>query len=228
MATTFEFGSASYPMPTSLTEITFQQFLDYYNLYGADLSKRRLELQALPEGDERGLHERMLFIDEAYCYVSAFTGIPLTDLQEGIDLNAVLNVYWQSEIVLINEERSIPIEEVYYWSSEAWKIQPPTRSVSSDGATRQEFVDSMTLARYMINYVEKSDWSNVLPLLCAYFRIEDEPYTSDLIEPDGPRWTLLKTLPMDYVMGTLYYLMDTLVLFSQNLDDYTTLQNPPE
>lgn len=198
---TFNYKGKEYKYPNTLTDITLGQRIQFDELYGHALKKQ-------DDGIDE-VAQTMLFAVQSFSF---FTGIPLDEVKENIDLGQVMNVYNVSLTMLLGEESEIQLRDVYEFNGEEWHIASPSLTPDSK-MTFNEFVTSKEIVRQM-EQLGKGRWHS-LPYLCAiYLRKKDEPFDESKL-PE--RLELMKNLPLDIALAVGFFLTDSMNIFLKSL-----------
>ena len=205
--------AVDYRLPVSLLEITLADRIRYDRTYG-DALQKELATILKEEEDERKRKsdaDRELELMVHYCSVacktlSFFGNIPL-EVVEGTKAEDVLTIYHQfmtelSEETDFSKERERTTS--FGWKGDIWVIQSPQLKHDST-MTFGELVDSKQWMKN-IETLGTGRWEALLMLCCIYLRKEGEKYTKELAYPEGKRYRLMQTLPLQHALEVGFFL----------------------
>lgn len=226
----FKFQNKIYNLPTSLSQISLRQKIDYENKYGKELDgiyKKIVGEDALKKSAAQGVSAEQILKDEnkltpfqeleltehqidvAYKNFAFFSQIPLDDARN-IEIDQVLNIYYSCYAQLYNEEY-IP-EDKYLWNNEYWYIDTQELSHKSK-TTFNEFVTAKQIVKSFYDLGE-GKWDS-LPYLCAIFlRKEGEKFEEDMIDE---RAKLMYDLPLNIALGVAFFLSISMSIYMRHL-----------
>lgn len=207
----FEYNNKKYSFPASLADITLGQRVDFFGKYGKDLEQKLLGIDAIADEFEKEGEMAVLNIDLAVKEFSHYTGIPLADVQNKIDLNSLMEIYAVDMELLREQERNIAWQPEYEWNGETWTISPPNIG-PSDNMILNEFLHGKEIVRQMAK-LGRGKW-DTLPYLCAiYLRKKGESFAEHLVAEDSERIRLMELLPLDIALGVAFFLSSTLAIY---------------
>jgi len=184
------------PTPTKLKDITLSQWVGYLNAF------------PVPEntGDETA--------DFVYNLLNRWMYYTGNSQPTQDELVNVLKEQSIADALLSAEKESLNYHDTYIWDNAVWKIQPVIQTTGK--LTREEFEITQDIA---LIYSDMQDGSNeaLYHLCAAYFRKEGEPYTSDLVDNDGDRIALMKTLPLNLALCVHNYARDFIYLYLDSI-----------
>ena len=122
----FIYNNKEYNFPTSLSQITLRQRIDFDKLYLKEIEDFQNEIF------KKDKDENVIEVDEvdeilftsfvASRNLSFFSGIPVNEVEDNIPIEDVLNIF-NSCFKAIYENQVIEINsEGYLWNNEIWKI----------------------------------------------------------------------------------------------------------
>lgn len=194
--------------PTSLSQITLSQRIEYEELYGKELKASRPEI-----GESI---EYFFWIADAACKaLSFFSGEPLESIQTDYELSQVINAYTATLRVLLDEEADIVIEESYEWDDETWYLVPPGNEKGTLDITYETFVFYKSIIKDMMALSE-GNWE-VMPNLCALYLRKEGETLDTILEIYEERRNLFMNLTMDIVLAVGVFLNDTMLDYIKSL-----------
>lgn len=229
----FLFQNKTYNFPTSLSQITLKQKIDYENTYGKELDEKYKKIvgediinQAVKNGvtveqllkEENKLTPLMELdltehvIETACKNFSFFSEISLDEVKN-INIDQMLNVYYSCFHQLYNEDRKL--ENRYLWKGEYWYIEKPELSHTSN-TTFNEFITAKQIVKNSYELGE-GKWES-LPFLCAIFlRKEGESFNENMIIEGSERLKLMYELPLDIALGVAFFLSNSMSIYTKGL-----------
>jgi hypothetical protein len=211
----FIHNNIEYTYPVSLAEITLEQRLKVYSLYGHNFQENIKLINDIEDEHAKSIELAQLQILYSCECFSFFTGIPLEVVQEELDLHQVMDIYNNSLAVALAEEGSIEIKSVYEFAGAKWVVASPQLQPNSK-ITFNEFLTSKEIVR-QLEQLRKGKWQSLLYLCCIYFRKEGEAFDESFAESDGERMKLLLKLPMDVALSVGFFLSSSMNLFLNTL-----------
>ena len=185
------------PTPTKLKDITLSQWVGYLNQFG------------IPEntGDETADFVYNLLNRWMY-----YTGNPQPSQDELVN---VLKEQSIADALMKAEQLALNYNDTYIWNDAIWRIQPLINNTGK--LTRAEFEITQDLA---LIYSDMQDGKNeaLYHLCAAFFRQEGEPYTSELVDDDGDRIALIKTLPLNLALCVHDYTKDCIDIYLNSIN----------
>ena len=213
---TFEYKDKEYSFPSLLSEITLGRRIAFYEQHGKAMDAQAAELEKAREEKTMSESDMELAvmvwrIEMAVRSFSFYSGIPLEEVQGGIDINDVMTVYNVDIELLMEQEREVVLQPSYRWKDENWTIAPPDLKTDS-GITFNEFLHAKEIVR-QLQAVGRGKW-DALPYLCAiYLRKENEPFSEALVSENSERMQLMQELPLDIALAVGFFLSCTLSIY---------------
>jgi hypothetical protein len=164
----------------------------------------------------------LLFVDRMQKALSFYTGIPLSEVVSSIDMYDVVYNYTVSAIIKAVERNTPLMEPPLMWDDTEYHLYAPSESVS-ETITQDEFNATCLIATYC-REISDGNYVNMIPVVAAYLRLVEEPFSADLIAPEGVRCTLFQDLPLDlalYTLGNMNY-TEMNDIIQQYITDQTT------
>lgn len=211
---TFKYKESEYHFPALLSEITLSRRIAFYQEHGKLLDEKALAVEKL-NGLEKEMEQSMWHLDNAARYFSFYTGIPLAEVQSSMDLTDMMNIYSVDIASLLEQERTIELQQLYGWQNEIWTISAP-ELLPDNKMTLIEFITGKEVVR-QLDAVGKGKWE-ALPYLCAiYLRKEGEPFDESMIAENSERIKLMLEIPLDIALGVAFFLSSTLNIYITTL-----------
>lgn len=194
-------------IPSSLSEITLRQRIEFHNQYGRELDKMLESILKMPQGLDRELEEGEFLIEKMFRSFAFFAGVTPASLKESKFIDDVAAIYHSCLAVLFEDEKNITIEKEIYFKNEKWEIASPELS-SGSKMKFGEFIDAKQIVKDM-NELGKGNWEGLLRLCAIYLRKVGEPYKEEFVYPDSDRMKLMLDLPMDKALQVGFFLSST-------------------
>lgn len=199
------YGGYYAPVPKKLSDIPLYKWVAFYNAYGRDLERREKEL-ANTDDNEALLHYN---VDNALCNYCFYTGKPIELITQD-ELPDVLREQYAAFASLTREESELNYTNTFLWADAVWKIQPVITMVGK--VTQSEF-DIITDIALIFSDLQDGKHEALYSLCAAYMRKENEPYNNSLLDAEGERMALMKTLPLHMALCTKHYIEDTIKIY---------------
>lgn len=190
----FFHNDKEYQYPTSLSEITLEQQIASYNLYGAKYFENKLKAENIEDIEQRELEENRLYEELATQSFSFFTGIDIKTIKEVLGLPLVLGIYTKAAKMLYLEETEIALQSEYLFNNEKW-VLPNFETTPRSLFSFNEFLVSKENVRQLVT-TKQSAAQILLYLSCIFLRKPGESFNEAHIE-QGPRMELFKNLTLD-------------------------------
>lgn len=209
-------------MPTSLTEFTLGEKIDFQLQYGNDLDKMLQSILAMPEGPLKELEVLHYGYEKMFRTVAFFLKVDPASLSESNYIDEIARIYYSSAAVLLEQEKEITLEKEIIWNDEIWVISAPELAQGSP-MTFGEFIDAKQMVSQMVK-LGHSQWEYMLPLCAIYLRKKGEAYTKEFLYEGSDRQQLMRSLPMSIALQVGFFLTGTLNIsinilkFSGNLE----------
>lgn len=199
----FIFKDNTYNVPTSLSEITLGQRIDFQQQYGEDIAKREALINAIEDEIERDLERA-----DHYMYIfcvsfSFFSGIDLHMVKQ-VNIYQIIEFFLPCFQELFEQQEEIILQSNYYFKDEVWELSEPALSYHST-MTFGEFVTAKQIIKSLYD-LGKDNWT-ALQYLCAIFlRKEGEVFEESFSTEDSERFKLMRELPMDIALSVAFFL----------------------
>lgn len=208
----FKFKNKEYQFPTSLSQITLGNRVEFNSLYGVEINQRLKELENM-DADDADLERVEIYLDSAYKSFSFFSGIPL-DEAKNIPTNQVLNVYENCMKGLLEQQEDIDLMQQILWNDEFWHLESPELNYNSD-INFNQFITSKQIVKSMSD-LGKGYWDS-LPMLCAVFlKKKEEVFDEAWLDPNSDRAKMMLELPLDIALQVAFFLRSSMSLSLNN------------
>lgn len=213
----FKFKDIVYSFPTSLSDITLGQRIDFNNQYGREIYEQRSQLMEMetetPEDeDSKDTLITEHYLDSACKTFSFFSGIPLEDVYK-IPINQIVNVYENCMKGLLEQQEDIDLQLEFTWNDQLWLLGNAELNYESD-INFNQFLTSKQIVKALFD-LGQGQWE-VLPKLCAIFlRRPDEEFDESWISETHERSQMMLDLPLDIALQVGFFLKSSMILFSQ-------------
>lgn len=198
-------------IPSSLSEITLGQRIDFHNQYGRELDDMLASIQKMEDDIEKELELSQFAIEKMFRTVAFFSGFSVEALKESVFIEAISNIYYSALAVLFEEEENLEFKKDFIWNGEEWELGPIELKHGSD-KTFGEFIDSKQLVQDMAD-LGRGKWESMLSLAAIFFRKKGEEYREEFLFEDSERLKLMRELPMDIVMQIGFFLAATVNIY---------------
>lgn len=202
-------------VPSSLSEITLWQRIQFQEEHGHLLEKMAESITAMQDGPDKELETIHFHFEKMFRTVAFFTGIDVEVIKESEFIDELAEIYYSTAAVIFEEEKDIQIQPEYEFAGELWEIQPPELTNGSK-MTFGELVDSKQIVKDMIE-LGKGRWGYMLQLCAIFFRKKGESYSKEFVYEGSDRMELLKSLPMDKAIAVGFFLTGTLNFYLNTL-----------
>lgn len=198
--------------PTSLSDITLGQRIDFHNECEQPLLGTLKEISEMEDGILKELLMQDFHDELAMRFVAFFSGCTTEAVRE-TDAAVVLSLYNTVFLNFQEEESNIELQSEYMIDGELWQIQSPVLH-SSHPMKFAELLDSKQILKDMVED-NGSRWDLLLKLSCIFLRKVGEPYTSELLEEE--RTDKMKRLPLDIAIRVGFFLTSSISLYQKTL-----------
>ena len=200
-------------IPSSLSEITLGQRIDFHNQYGKELDQMLTSIMEMEEGPERELEVAQYHFERMFMTFGFFAGVEPEALKESKFIDDIANIYYSSLQVLFEDENNLDPQRLFNWKGEVWEIAPPLLSQSSK-MKFGEIIDSKQIVQDLIE-LGAGKWEMMQKLAAIFLRKQDEPYRKEFMYEDSERLQLMRELPMDIALQIGFFLSSS-INFCQN------------
>lgn len=178
------------PLP-QLKDITLEQWVNFYLLYGKELDRRYNAILSMPDCEEKTDLYMLYEVESAQQTYSYYTDTPLADA-EVMDVKELL-ITCSAAFVQWNQSVYDAVIKVYMgieWNGELWQVQPIGKE--TDKTSFAEFEHTQTVSLLFAD-MEEGKVDQIYTLFAMFFRKEGESFTE--VTPE--RVELMKSLPLD-------------------------------
>ncbi len=182
--------------PTKLSQITLQQWVEYYNRHG----------KIIPSGSPTA--DLVADLVNRWCW---FTGQPAPDQEQ---LPDVLKEQAAADARLKKEQAELNYNNTFLWNDAVWKIAPVLQFPGR--MTRAEFEISQDIA-LIFSDLQDGKQEALYNICAAFMRYEGETYSSYLVDDDNDRVKLMKSLPLDMALCVKAYVEDSICIYLESI-----------
>ena len=201
-----------YNFPTSLSQITLRQRIEFESLYGQII--KELQDEIFKEDEVDAIDISVMNVSIASMNVSFFSGIPLEEVQNNISIDDVMMIYNSCFSLLYQQQEEIELQEEYLWNDEFWRIGIPELSFEST-ITFNELITSKQVVKQM-HELGAGNWESILYLAAIYLRKEDEVFKEEWLKPGSERTEMMYELPMDIAVAIGFFLQSSMNTYLKN------------
>jgi hypothetical protein len=219
----FLFQNKKHNFPSSTSDITLGQRIEFANLYEKDILQKQKEIQSSEIVDEIDLTEN--FLDMACKSFAYFASIDLDDALK-IPINQILNVYDNCLKLILTEQEEVELTNEFVWKNEVWVLGNTNLGYESE-MTFNEFLSSKQIVKSMFD-LGNGHW-DALPYLCTiYLRKENEEFQESWMIEGSERIELMKSLPLDIALQVGFFLKSSMSMFLQTFQSLEAVQEEKE
>lgn len=190
--------------PSSLSEITLGQRIDFFNQYGRDLEAMHKSILEIEDSTEQEIEFAQFSIEKMFSTFAFFAGVTVDALKESQFIDDIAGIYFSCLVNLFEQEEDLEFKSSHVWNSEVWEIHPPVLKQGSH-MTFGEFVDAKQVLQDMAE-LGKGEIDKLLRLCAIYLRKQGEAYDESFLYEDSERLQLMRSLPMDIAMQVGFFL----------------------
>jgi hypothetical protein len=207
----------SYDIPTTLSEITLGQFLDFYTKYGSDLDQ---QLKKILERTYEDDFDRQIDLShhedqEALGWFSFWTGQDLFSISEA-DASPLIVLYRSIKILLMaSEEASYDLPAEIEWNGDLWQISDFKVTPKSQ-FTFNELLTSKEVVR-QTKSLGRGKWHALPYLACVFFRKIGEKYSEEFVMEGSERMALILSLPLEHALKIAFFLSVSINIYTKAL-----------
>lgn len=206
-------------IPTSLSEFTLGQRIDFQEQYGNDLDARVQKILAMEDSVDKELETTEFQFEKMFRTFAFFAGCTPEALKESEYIDDIAAIYHACLKVLFESEEEVKIEQQYVWQGEVWVIHPPNLKQESKMKFR-EFIDAKQIVKDLSD-LGRSQWDKLLRLCAIYLRKPSEEYQEAFMYENSERLELMKHLPMDIAMGVGFFLTASMHLYMNHFQSFS-------
>jgi hypothetical protein len=201
--------------PSSLSEFTLGQRIDFYNQYGRQLDDMMLSTLSMEEGFEKEMELMHFQFEKMFRTFAFFAGTTPEALQESEFINDIANIYHANLAALLDDEQAIDLKTEYVWNGEIWELHIPELKNGSK-MKFGEFIDSKQLIKDMAD-LGAGKWESMLHLCAIYLRRQGEEYQDSFLYENSDRIELMRSLPMDIALSVGFFLSSSVNSYMNTL-----------
>jgi len=202
-------------IPSSLSEITLGQRIDFHNQYGKELDQMLTSIMEMEEVPDRELEIAQFHFERMFMTFGFFAGVEPEALKESKFIDDIANIYYSSLQVLFEDENNLDPQRLFNWKGEVWEIAPPLLSQSSK-MKFGEIIDSKQIVQDLIE-LGAGKWEMMQKLAAIFLRKQDEPYRKEFMYEDSERLQLMRELPMDIALQIGFFLSSSINFYQNTL-----------
>lgn len=191
-------------IPSSLSEFTLGQRIDFHNQHGRLLDEMLESIQQMEDEYFRELELIQWRMELMYRTFAFFTGTTVEALKESAFVDEISRIYHASLAVLLEEEENVELQQQFFWKDEEWQLSPP--ELKQDSPMKfGEVIDAKQIVKDMVE-LGRGKWEYMLRLCAIFFRKKGEPYDESFVYEDSDRLKLMLELPMNIAMQVGFFL----------------------
>lgn len=209
-------------IPSSLSEITLRQRIDYQSVHGDLLAEMQKSILETKDDEIRELELIELQFERMFRTVSFFTGFSVESLKESEYVDTLFNIYISS-IDRVFEDEQQEWKDMKYdfvWEGEEWELHTPELK-NGDRMTFGEFIDSKQMIQSMVG-LGRNRWECLVPLCAIFLRKKGEPYKESFLYEDSERLRLMENLPLDIALQVGFFLSSSLTIFRKTFQSFSS------
>lgn len=202
-------------IPSSLSEITLKQKIDFQIAHGNELDAMSKSIQEIEDEDDKELEQLQFNIISIFRTLSFFLPFDIESLKQTEHVQSLVNIYTNSIALLNQQEKYIEENPVYEftWLNDEWELHTPELN-QGDKMTFGELIDAKQIVQDMLN-AGKNRWECMLSLCAIFLRKKNEPYEDRFVYPNSERLKLMEQLPMDIALQVGFFLSASLSLYTK-------------
>ena len=211
----FLYKDSEYEIPTSLSQITLRQKIEFDAIYGEKIEALKNEVFGDENKEVDDIDTMLLTFSVAAMNFSFFSGIPLEEVEQNIAVDDVLNIYYSCFYQLFQQEEELELQPEYLWNDEFWKLESPELTFESK-ITFNEFITSKQIVKQM-SELASGHWESLPYLACVYLKREDESFEEKWLAPGSERMEMMLDLPMDIAVAVAFFLQSSMSMYLKTL-----------
>ena len=201
-------------IPSSLSEFTLGQRIDFYNQYGKGLDERGLKCEKMEAGIDKELERIEINLDIMFKSFAFFSGIDENVLKESEFVDTIAAIYHSSIASLFAEQSDMDLQTEFEWNGKIWKLYNPEMKQES----RMKFGELID-AKQTIQNMEAlgyGRWEAMLSLCAIFLRPEGEEYDECFLYENSERLQLMRDLPMSIALQVGFFLSVSLNIYTSS------------
>lgn len=195
-------------IPSSLSEITIGQRIEFYNQYGRQLDEMLDSIQQMKDDEFKELELIEWHNEKMYRTFAFFANTTPEALKQSKFIDEVGNLYYACLHVLLEEEKELEFKREFIWKGETWELAEP-KLKQDDRMTFGEMIDSKQIVKDMIE-LGRGKWEYMVRLCAIYLRKKGEPYDESMVYEDSDRLKQMNELPMDIALQVGFFLSSSM------------------
>lgn len=204
-------NDTEYVIPSSLSEFTLGQRIDFYNQHGKELEEMYKSILEIKDETEKEFETAEFQFELMFRTFSFFTGVDIEVLKESAFVDQIASIYFSSLHCLFEEEHELQPRTEFEWNGDVWELHPHELKHGSK-MTFGEFIDAKQTVKDLLE-LGKGKWEYMLPLCAIYLRKKGEAYQKDFLFEDSERLDLMKSLPMDIALQVGFFLTGSMNMY---------------
>lgn len=214
-------------IPSSLSDFTLGQRIDFYNEYGRDLDEMAKAIIEMEEGVEKELEITHFQFEKMFRTFAFFANCTVDALRDSNLIDEIATIYHASLSVLFEDEQALEPAAQFVWKGETWELHPPELK-HGDKMTFGELIDSKQIVKDMVA-VSKGKWELMLPICAIYLRKKGEEYDESFLYQGSERIELMRELPMDIALQVGFFLSGSMNIYLNSFPSFNQAkQKAPE
>lgn len=198
-------------LPTSLSEMTLGQRIDFYEQHGRELDEMADSIANMPDSTEKELEIAHLQMEKMFRTFAFFTGTNAEQIKQSEFVDKVANIYYASLSTLLEDEEEIEPQQSFIWKGEHWELHEPELKHGST-MTFGEIIDAKQMVQNMAD-LGRGKWESLQKLCAVFLRKKGEPYHESFLYDGSDRLLLMRDLPMDIALQVGFFLLGSMSLF---------------
>lgn len=198
-------------IPSSLSEITLKQKIDFQKQYGDSLLEMAKSIHDMPDGFEKELEMTQFQVEQMFKTMAFFCNCTEQALKESEFIDKIAGIYYSCLSQLNEQNELLELQQSHVWNEEEWFIDHPELK-NGDRMTFGEFIDAKQIIQDMVN-VGNNRWECLLPLCAIFLRKKGEAYDESFLFEDSERLKLMQTLPFNIALNVGFFLTSSLNMY---------------
>ena len=190
--------------PSSLSEITIGQRINFYNEHGQLLDKMLTSILAMEDEIFRELELVEFQYEKMIRTFAFFANTTPEAIKASHFVDDIARIYHSCLAVLVEEEQAMEPQQEFIWNKEEWELAPPVLNQASQ-MKFEELIDSKQMIKDMVE-AGRGKWEYMVKLCAVYFRKKGERYKEEFLYEDSDRIKLMHELPMDFALQVGFFL----------------------
>lgn len=201
--------------PSSLSDITLGQRIEFHNEHVTKLDAILKEVLEMPDGFLKDLALQDYHDEFAMHFIAYFSGCSIDAIKEFAAADLVLTLYHTVYADILDEEANVELQSEFLWNDEVWHLQSPHLN-QHHPMTFGELIDAKQVLKDLVDD-NGSRWDLLLKVCCMFLRKPNESYNENLLEEEGERMKLMRSLPLDIAVAVGFFLTSSINLYKNTL-----------